>query len=183
MWLTMRGALHEQREGGAIASITCRASNTALGHLHSREPGIDVKVVRRRAGRLRRQASRGQSRRSDGIEVVSLVGPQICRPPPKSPGKLGIPHWTTNLAEGLAQPGVEAAHPGHAHPAARRAGHAMPARRQARAGRDSDADNAGRRRAGAGGTAGDRPHRHGRPYPPLQSQPSVDPQAHPGRAS
>jgi len=44
----------------------------------------------------------------DGVEVVSLVG--------GSPGttqevaeKFKIPHWSTDLAEGLAQPGVEAA--------------------------------------------------------------------------
>ena len=44
----------------------------------------------------------------DGIEVVSLAGgnpagtEEVAR-------KFGIPHWTTNLAESLTQPGVEAA--------------------------------------------------------------------------
>ncbi len=44
----------------------------------------------------------------DGIEVVSLAGgnaagtEEVAR-------KFGIPHWTTDLAESLKQPGVEAA--------------------------------------------------------------------------
>ena len=44
----------------------------------------------------------------DGIEVVTLTGgspdstAEVAR-------KFGIPHWTTNLAESLARPGVEAA--------------------------------------------------------------------------
>jgi 2-hydroxy-4-carboxymuconate semialdehyde hemiacetal dehydrogenase len=44
----------------------------------------------------------------DGVEVVSLAGGS-----PESTEKVakqyGIPHWTTNLDEALAQPGVEAA--------------------------------------------------------------------------
>jgi 2-hydroxy-4-carboxymuconate semialdehyde hemiacetal dehydrogenase len=44
----------------------------------------------------------------DGIEVLSLVGgsPDTTK---EVAQKYGIPHWTTDLAEGLAQPGVEAA--------------------------------------------------------------------------
>jgi 2-hydroxy-4-carboxymuconate semialdehyde hemiacetal dehydrogenase len=45
--------------------------------------------------------------RIEGVEVASLVGrteatAEVAR-------KFGVPHWSTDLAEGLAQPGVEAA--------------------------------------------------------------------------
>ena len=42
------------------------------------------------------------------VEVVSLVGgsPDTTKAVAE---KYGIPHWSTDLAEGLAQPGVEAA--------------------------------------------------------------------------
>ena len=44
----------------------------------------------------------------DGVEVVSLAGgsPDTTKAVAE---KFNIPHWTTNLAEALAQPGVEAA--------------------------------------------------------------------------
>jgi 2-hydroxy-4-carboxymuconate semialdehyde hemiacetal dehydrogenase len=44
----------------------------------------------------------------DGVEVVSLAGgkPESVEAVAK---KYGIPHWTSNLAESLAQPGVDAA--------------------------------------------------------------------------
>ena len=44
----------------------------------------------------------------DGVEVVSLAGgsPETTKAVAE---KFNIPHWTTNLAEALAQPGVEAA--------------------------------------------------------------------------
>jgi 2-hydroxy-4-carboxymuconate semialdehyde hemiacetal dehydrogenase len=46
--------------------------------------------------------------RIDGVEVVSLAGgsPDSTR---EVAERFKIPHWTTNLAEALAQPGVEAA--------------------------------------------------------------------------
>ncbi len=46
--------------------------------------------------------------RIDGVEVASLAGgsPDTTEAVAR---KFGIPHWTTDLAEGLAQPGVEAA--------------------------------------------------------------------------
>jgi 2-hydroxy-4-carboxymuconate semialdehyde hemiacetal dehydrogenase len=44
----------------------------------------------------------------DGVEVVSLVGGSADSTKEVAQ-KYGIPHWTTDLAEGLAQPGVEAA--------------------------------------------------------------------------
>ncbi len=46
--------------------------------------------------------------RIDGVEVVSLTGgsPDTTEAVAR---KYGIPHWTTDLAESLAQPGVEAA--------------------------------------------------------------------------
>jgi 2-hydroxy-4-carboxymuconate semialdehyde hemiacetal dehydrogenase len=44
----------------------------------------------------------------DGIEVVSLVGRQL-EPTKQVADKYGIKHVTTDLAEALAQPGVEAA--------------------------------------------------------------------------
>ena len=47
-------------------------------------------------------------RQIDGVEVVSLVGgsPDSTR---EVAERFGIPHWSLDLAEGLAQPGVEAA--------------------------------------------------------------------------
>ena len=47
-------------------------------------------------------------RNIQGVEVVSLVGgrPETTK---EVAEKFGIPHWTTDLAEGLAQPGLEAA--------------------------------------------------------------------------
>jgi 2-hydroxy-4-carboxymuconate semialdehyde hemiacetal dehydrogenase len=44
----------------------------------------------------------------DGIEVVSLAGGNLAATEEVAK-KFGIPHWTTNLAESLKQPGVEAA--------------------------------------------------------------------------
>jgi 2-hydroxy-4-carboxymuconate semialdehyde hemiacetal dehydrogenase len=46
-------------------------------------------------------------KRIDGIEVVSLAGgrPESTKAVAE---KYGIPHWTTDLAESIAQPGVEA---------------------------------------------------------------------------
>ena len=46
--------------------------------------------------------------RIDGVEVVSLAG-GVAEHTQAAAGKYGIPHWTTDLAEGLSQPGVEAA--------------------------------------------------------------------------
>ena len=46
--------------------------------------------------------------RIDGVEVVSLAGGLPDRTEAVAK-KLGIPHWSTDLAESLAQPGVEAA--------------------------------------------------------------------------
>lgn len=44
----------------------------------------------------------------DGIEVVTLAGGNA-HSTAEVAGRFGIPHWTTDLAESLAQPGVEAA--------------------------------------------------------------------------
>src|SRR6202035_5020459 len=44
----------------------------------------------------------------DGIEVVSLAGGNAAGTAEVAK-KFGIPHWTTDLAESLKQPGVEAA--------------------------------------------------------------------------
>ena len=70
---------------------------------------------------------------------------------------------------------------GHAHANARRSGRTVHARRQARTDRNSDGRFAGGFRAHPEGAKGDRPDRYGGPHAPLQSQPSVDPQAHHGR--
>jgi 2-hydroxy-4-carboxymuconate semialdehyde hemiacetal dehydrogenase len=43
----------------------------------------------------------------DGVEVASLVGRTDATA--EVAAKFGIPHWSTDLAEGLAQPGVDAA--------------------------------------------------------------------------
>src|SRR5690606_41808765 len=47
-------------------------------------------------------------RNIEGVEVASLAGgsPELTEQVAK---QYGIPHWTTNLDEALAQPGVEAA--------------------------------------------------------------------------
>lgn len=45
--------------------------------------------------------------RIDGVEVVSLVG-GVADATEAAAKKYGIPHWTRDLAEGMAQPGVEA---------------------------------------------------------------------------
>src|SRR5450755_2255241 len=44
----------------------------------------------------------------EGIEVVSLAGGSAAATEEVAK-KFGIPHWTTDLAESLKQPGVEAA--------------------------------------------------------------------------
>ena len=96
--------------------------------------------------------------------------------------KWKIPHWTTDLAESLKQPGVEAvilASPTQMHADQAEQVHA---RRQACADRDSDGRHARRFRA----------HRSqvqketgviamARPCAPLQPEPSMGPQAHQGR--
>src|SRR5208282_668534 len=46
--------------------------------------------------------------RIDGVEVVSLAGGSPAGTEEVAE-RFGIPHWTTDLAESLAQPGVEAA--------------------------------------------------------------------------
>ena len=46
--------------------------------------------------------------RIEGVEVVSIAG-GVAEHTEAAAGKYGIPHWTTNLAEGLSRPGVEAA--------------------------------------------------------------------------
>ena len=46
--------------------------------------------------------------RIDGIEVASLVGGNAADTEELA-AERGIPHWTLDLADGLAQPGVEAA--------------------------------------------------------------------------
>ena len=46
--------------------------------------------------------------RIEGVEVVSIAG-GVAAHTRAAAGKYGIAHWTTDLAEGLSQPGVEAA--------------------------------------------------------------------------
>ena len=46
--------------------------------------------------------------RIEGVEVVSIAG-GVAEHTEAAAGRYGIPHWTTDLAEGLSRPGVEAA--------------------------------------------------------------------------
>jgi 2-hydroxy-4-carboxymuconate semialdehyde hemiacetal dehydrogenase len=64
-----------------------------------------MKVVSR-PRRLRHQTSRGHGEDS-GIEVVTLAGSNM-ESAREVAQQWKIPHWTTNLAESLAQPGLEA---------------------------------------------------------------------------
>jgi 2-hydroxy-4-carboxymuconate semialdehyde hemiacetal dehydrogenase len=91
--------------------------------------------------------------------------------------KFGIPHWTGDLGESLKQPGLEAvilATPTQMH--------ADQAVQCMRAGKHVQveipmADSLADSERISESAEGDRPHRHGRPHAPLQSQPSVDSQA------
>ena len=46
--------------------------------------------------------------RIDGLEVASIAG-GVAEHTRAAAEKYGVPHWTTDLDEGLSQPGVEAA--------------------------------------------------------------------------
>jgi 2-hydroxy-4-carboxymuconate semialdehyde hemiacetal dehydrogenase len=46
--------------------------------------------------------------RIDGVEVASIVG-RVPESTEETAREFGIPHWTTDLAESLAQPGIDAA--------------------------------------------------------------------------
>jgi len=46
--------------------------------------------------------------RIDGVEVASIVG-RVGESTEETAKQFGIPHWTTDLAESLAQPGIDAA--------------------------------------------------------------------------
>ena len=48
--------------------------------------------------------------RIDGVDVVSIAG-GVAEHTQAAPARYGIAHWTTDLAHGLSQPGVEAAIP------------------------------------------------------------------------
>ena len=80
-----------------------------------------------------------------GIEVVTLAGGSKDSTEEVAQ-KFNIPHWSLDLAECLAQPGVEAAILATPDADARQAGDAVHARRQARDDRDSDGGLGGRRR-------------------------------------
>ena len=118
--------------------------------------------------------------RIKGAEVVTILRPDS-RDHESGRRKYGIPHWTTNFDEALAQPGVEAViltSPTQVH--------AEQAIKCMRAGKhveieipisDSLADAekilAVQKETGA--------HCDGRPHPPLQPEPSVDSQEDQGR--
>ena len=118
--------------------------------------------------------------RIDGVEVVSLAGgsPDTTEAVAR---KFGIPHWTTDLAESLGQPGVEAAilttptqmHADQAEQCMRAGKHVEVEIPMA----DSLADSERLVRVQEGNRAGS----HGRAHAPFQSQPPVDPAANPGR--
>lgn len=66
-----------------------------------------MKVVLAGAGAFGKKHLDG-IRNIDGVECVSVVGKDLA-PTQEVAGKYGIPHATTDLAEALAQPGVDAA--------------------------------------------------------------------------
>ena len=117
-------------------------------------------------------------KRIPGVEVVSLVGgnPDATEEVAK---KYGIPHLDRRSRRGhQARRGGD---PGHADPDASPPGRAGDARRQARADRNPDRRQRGGFRGAGEDRQGDRRHRHGRPRPPLQSQPPVGAQQDRGR--
>jgi len=66
-----------------------------------------MKVVLAGAGAFGKKHLDG-IRKIDGVECVSVVGRRL-EPTQEIAGEYGIPHVCTDLAEGLAQPGVGAA--------------------------------------------------------------------------
>ena len=113
----------------------------------------------------------------DGVETISLVGRELDKTRDAA-AKYGVAHVTTDLAETLKVAGARCGHPGDADADARRAGAAVPRGRQACADRDPPRRQFDGRRSGGRGAEDDRARRHGRPYPPLQPEPSVRAPAH-----
>ena len=108
----------------------------------------------------------------DGVEVVSLVGRRL-EPTQEVAAKYGIAHVTTDLAESLALGGVDAVilcTPTQMHAAQ---SDRLPEGRQTRPGRNSAGRFPGRRAGGGRSAEADRAGGDVRPYPPLQSQPSM----------
>ena len=112
MWLIMRGAIDEKAKE-IYRFYHVPASNTAVGHYDFRKRRVRgsslhyMKVVVGWARCVRQKHLDGIAR-IDGVEVASLVGGNQ-ESTKAVAAKYGIPHYTGDLAEALAQPGVEAA--------------------------------------------------------------------------
>ena len=163
-----------QRRASSTASTTCRPATprSATSCCAHRETDMSMKIALAGAGAFGEKHLDGL-KLIDGVEVVSLVGRRL-EPTQAIAAKYGIGHACTDLAEAL-RAGRRCGDPVHADPDARRAGDPVHGRRQARPGRDPARRQPGRCRGGARQAAGDRPDLHGRPHPPLQSEPPVSP--------
>ncbi len=113
----------------------------------------------------------------DGVEAVSLIGRELDKTR-EAAAKYGVGHVTTDLADSLKVPGLDAvilATPTQMH--------AAQALQCLEAGKHVQieiplADSLKRRRGGRCGAEEDGARRHGRPHPPLQPEPSVRAPAH-----
>ena len=113
----------------------------------------------------------------DGVEAISLVGRELDKTK-EAAAKYGVGHVTTDLADTLKLPGLDAVI--LATPTQMHAAQTLQCLRgrQACADRDSARRQSEGRGSGRGGAERDRACRHGRPYPALQPEPSVRAQAH-----
>ena len=113
-----------------------------------------------------------RSRQIDGVEAISLVGRELDKTK-EAAAKYGVGHVTTDLADSLKVPGLDAvilATPTQMHAAQAlqclKAGkHVQIEIPLADSLKDAEAVVAEQKR--------DRARRHGRPHPPLQPEPSV----------
>ncbi len=113
MWLISRGAL-ERDVKEVYRFYHVPSSNTALGTPDPREQGLAgnsmakvIKIVVAGQGAFGIKHLEALQKIED-VQVVSLTGGNQ-QQTEEVAKKFGIPHWTGNLAESLAQPGVDAA--------------------------------------------------------------------------
>jgi 2-hydroxy-4-carboxymuconate semialdehyde hemiacetal dehydrogenase len=111
MWLIARGAMADVAGGGAsprwrTASITCRPSNTAVGHLILENPNMTIHVALAGAGAFGIKHL-DAIKLIPGVKVISLVSRELDKTQEVA-DKYGIPHVTTDLADSLAMKEVDA---------------------------------------------------------------------------
>ena len=187
MWLIARGAMAESRgpqAEGRHRFFHVPASNTAVGHLilenqsTMSEQAIKVALAGAGAFGIKHLDGIKQDRRRRSC----LAGrPRTRARPGKSPHKYGIAHVTTDLAESLALPDVDAvilSTPTQMHAA--QAIQCMQAGKHVQV-EIPMADTLEDSEAVVDGAERDRPGRDVRPHAPLQSQPSVGAQEDRGR--